>query len=167
MSAKRGGATIDVDRRLTDYLDKIVSRGSRDYETIIGWPEEARYPLNKESGERGQRYAAVAAWLEFGVDMPGAAKIPPRPFIAQALEDSYVDVLDLLGDVADEGGFSLTMMKRLGVLVESAIKEAMVSGTYAPLSEFTLEKRQGRGGTRPLINTGALRQSVTSWAYAV
>jgi hypothetical protein len=54
-------------------------------------------------------------------------------------------------------------LNAVGLLGQNAVRAQITDGQHAPLSERTLKARQARGrtGTKPLIDSGQLRNSIT------
>lgn len=89
------------------------------------------------------------------------------PGVEQASEKAA----NVLGKFAKQGFDDETAIDRglnaAGIISVSAVKQRITSGEgFAPLSESTLRERDRAGfnGTKPLIRSGQLRNSIT---YAV
>jgi len=110
----------------------------------------------------GVSIADYAAWNEFGV--PGKKKkwrIPPRPFIRGWVENHGEEIkqtIDKLYDLVAGGRLTAsTAIKRLGQFAQDGIKRYIISGAFTPNSESTVKQK---GSSRPLIDTGTMRNSV-------
>ena len=111
------------------------------------------------SGDKGVSLALIAAVHEFG-SLDG--RIPQRSFLRPAIEKNLEAfkriTFDSLVKVA-EGRMPLsTAFGRLGQAAVSAVKTEMTTGSYVPLKPATIKRK---GSSRPLIDTGNLRQSIT------
>jgi hypothetical protein len=113
-------------------------------------------------GKGGVSVAQYAAYNEFGV--PGKKKkwrIPPRPFIRGFVEDKSEDIKatqERLFKLVSEGKMSAdTAIKRLGQFAQDGIKRYIMSGNFEPNAEATIQRK---GSSRPLIDTGTMRNSV-------
>jgi len=93
--------------------------------------------------------------------------IPPRPFLVPGVEKVKEQALKLLADGArdalneDDIKKSLT---KVGILASSSVKKTLQAGEgFEALAESTLAQRRAKGfkGTKPLIRTGQLRNSIT------
>ena len=95
------------------------------------------------------------------------AHIPPRPFLVpgvQSVLDKIATVLEasarktVQGD-PDAGEQSLVA---IGLIAQNAVQAKITNGPFVPLAPATIAKRKARGLTRtkPLIDTGALRQAI-------
>jgi len=111
----------------------------------------------------GVSIAEYAAYNEYGV--PGRKKkwrIPPRPFIRGWIENHGEDIkrtIDKLFKQVSEGKMSaVTAMGRLGQFAQDGIKRyIIISGAFEPNAEETVRRK---GSSRPLIDTGTMRNSV-------
>jgi len=110
----------------------------------------------------GVSIASYAAWNEFGV--PGKKKkwrIPPRPFIRGWTENHGEDIkrtIDKLFKLVADGKMSAeTAIGRLGQFAQDGIKRYIMSGAFEPNAESTIQRK---GSSRPLIDTGTMRNSV-------
>lgn len=127
--------------------------------------------------------ASIGYINEFGSP---AQNIPARPFLRPGVQDAIPVVLPMLRKVA-EGAFSksrdksIQAMHRIGITTASAVRRRVTTGPFTPLADATVAARARRGrkgaieemkrraagkaaGTnlaKPLIDTGALRRSIT------
>lgn len=110
--------------------------------------------------------AQIARVHEFGSP---AQNIPARPFLTAGVTESKPEIvaqmkqasIDMLA--GKDGGKSLN---KAGLIGQSAVKKYVVAGDFAPLSPKTIKARSnarsnGNGGTKPLIDTGQLLNSIT------
>jgi phage gpG-like protein len=97
--------------------------------------------------------------------------IPARPFLTLGVFDAKALVIDRMKAIsiksingekdALEKGFHA-----LGLAVVSIVRKRMTAGPWFPLSPGTIADRRrrrknGMAGTKPLIDTGRLRQAIT------
>ena len=148
----------------------VVRRGNADamlhrMKSAIRGPSKVKvgFPMGAVDGEELQK----AVWQEFGT--AGGASgggwggpIPERPFFRNAMRenrDRYRRLLAsdgrkiLLGEM-----MMTTTLNRLGLVAQGDVQESIASNTPPPLSPVTIERK---GSTKTLIDTGAMRQSVT------
>ncbi len=94
-------------------------------------------------------------------------QIPPRPIIEPAIEDkTNRDLIDkelqAAAKAALGGNKSLMMthMRRAGLTAQNAVKAWFTNpkNHWAPNAPSTIKRK---GSSRPLVDTGALRQSIT------
>jgi hypothetical protein len=104
----------------------------------------------------------VAAAHELGTDT-----IPKRPFLSQAFEKHQRSLkklsIELMRKIIDGTIDPESAVKKMGETHQGQVQENFIKGNFQPLSPLTLQlrKEQGISGTRPLIETGRLRQSIT------
>lgn len=121
------------------------------------------FPAGKSDGAVINR----AIWNHYGT-RGGASgggwggPIPPRPFILQTIRNhrrKYLEALKTSASKLVRGETTLlTVMNKLGVQVQGDIQAEIDSGNFVPNSPTTVEMK---GSSRPLIDTGEMRQKVT------
>lgn len=97
-----------------------------------------------------------------------AANIPARPFLRPGIagvHDKIVARLRKTAVVALSGNATGVErdLQAIGFLGVAAVQREITEGSFEPLAESTLAARRRRGVTRtkPLIDTGKLRQAIT------
>lgn len=135
-------------------------------EVLIGIPDTRaeRKPVDGETGPPASN-ALIGYVQEFGSP---EKNIPARPFLVpgvQSIKDRAIPILKKAGAAALDGdgkGVAKSLMT-VGLMGQGAVQRKITEGTFEPLAERTLAKRRARGrtGIKPLIDTGALRQSIT------
>lgn len=106
--------------------------------------------------------------------------IPPRPFMKQTREKAsrgrFVKLMRALYKKVVEGSQdAVQALKDLGLAYEGELKAIFTRGNFAPNAPITINggwmrnrisgkpfKVKGKKSSRPLIDTGRLRQSITS-----
>lgn len=132
-----------------------VFEGIQDQVVLVGF-------LGNTNARRGGEVnnASLAYIHEYGSP---ANNIPARPFLGPGVERS----VDQIGAVLIRGaqqfltgdrGAVHRSLNQAGVVAQGAVQQYMVSGTFAPLQPATIRRK---GSSRPLIDTGQLRQAVT------
>lgn len=93
--------------------------------------------------------------------------IPPRPFLEPGVrnaEEAIVARLKHAADLAMAGNKQgvIKALHGLGLVAQAAVRKKITDGPFIPLSPVTLAARAARGvkRTKPLLDTGALRQSI-------
>lgn len=134
-------------------LDKLHKTGA-----LVGVPED-----NTGRTDEGPINNATLAYIhENGSDR---AKIPARPFLHPGVEKAKREIAQHLSGAAkaasngDESGMSRGFNKAGQVAVNSA-RGVFVQNGWQPVKPAT-QKRKGGKKTRPLIDTGQLRKSIT------
>lgn len=104
--------------------------------------------------------ATLAAVHEFGAPSRG---IPERSFLRSAI----IEGADKIADETAKGlrfymqqgkEVDLVFYNRMGMFAANLVKAKMVNGPFTPLKDRTIERK---GSSKPLIDTGALRQAIT------
>lgn len=132
-------------------------------------PSVVDVAIFQEFGTVAQVTPAMRNWFKGqGVKLsPSTTEIrnPARSFVRSSIDENYNEIVKVI----DNQTFKLMMgrtnitkaLKLIGAYVQSLIQVRIETGTYTPLSDFTIEKKKS---SKPLIDTGRLRQSV---AYEV
>ncbi|BAN16833.1 tail completion or Neck1 protein [Edwardsiella phage PEi21] len=93
-----------------------------------------------------------------GVTKPHKINIPARPWLepgVQSKSNEYVTIIER-GASRDESTTSI--LEKVGVTAQAAVRMFMTELQDPPNAKSTIRKK---GSSNPLIDTGALRQSVT------
>ena len=127
-----------------------VAAGNRNLRIRAGFFDTARYPS-------GEYVATVAARNEFGV--PG--RVPARPFMQHAADRMPRRIAQALRARINKRTLTLSDhdAEMVGLVMEDTIRDSIVNGPWAPNAPATVA---AKGSDKPLIDTGFLRQSVTS-----
>lgn len=136
-------------KALKTKLDRVKKGKNK---VKVGFPEGGgEYP-------DGMPIVTVAVWNEFG-----NAVTPERPFFRLAMADNkakYRKMTKALAKKVLNG--SITKEKALEMLGEEAvadIQDSIVNLTSPPNTEITIALK---GSSNPLVDTGLMKQSVTS-----
>lgn len=141
-------------------------------EVLVGVPAENAGRAPEDGESRPLNNAEIGYVQEFGstIEGPGGNEfvIPPRPHLrpgivdakdrlAKALEAGVRGALKGNKEAADKA------LHKAGLIGQNAVRNKITEGPFVPLAPMTLEKRKARGrkGTKPLIDTGAYRNSQT------
>jgi len=151
------GITKLIDRR-KQFQDAILKLANM--KVLVGVPAEkgtrqADTPINN---------AALAAIHDRGAPEAG---IPARPFMRPGIESKQAEITAgfiKAGELAFQGRPQAVdrQFHKVGLIAQAAIRSKMNDGIPPPLADATIEARQRRGrtGTKPLIDTGALRNAI-------
>ena len=141
---------------LPDLLRRLASVAQRD--VLVGVPAG-------EGRDDGPTNAEIGYQNEFGSP---ANNIPARPHLlpgVAAVQDKVVAKLTKAADAAATGRPSDAErhLHAAGLLAQNSVRRTLTTTAYRPLSERTLAERRARGrtGTKPLIDTGQYRRSIT------
>ena len=141
---------------LPDLLRRLASVAQRD--VLVGVPAG-------EGRDDGPTNAEIGYQNEFGSP---ANNIPARPHLlpgVAAVQDKAAAKLTRAADAAASGRVSDAErhLHAAGLLAQNSVRRTLTTTAYRPLSERTLAERRARGrtGTKPLIDTGQYRRSIT------
>lgn len=141
---------------LPDMLRRMAAVAQRD--VLVGIPAG-------EQRDDGPTNAEIGYQNEFGSP---ANNIPARPHLipgVAAVQDKAVARLTQAASAAATGRMSDAErhLHAAGMIAQSSVRRTLTTAAYRPLSERTLAERRARGrtGTKPLIDTGQYRNSVT------
>lgn len=95
------------------------------------------------------------------------ANIPARPFLipgVHAVQSETIKMFKVAGAaaLAGDAGKMDKVLHVIGLTNQASVRNALQTGAFVPLSPVTIAARlrRGRTGTRPLIDTGQLRNSI-------
>lgn len=151
----KNGVTVIVDdtTKVVSGLNLLAST-----RVMVGVPAE------KTNRDDPITNAALAYIHDHGAPEVG---IPARPFMEPGIESVQVkieDTLYLTAQAASDGkpeaverGF-----QRAGLIAQAGIRAKITEGPFEPLKPSTLaaRRRRGRTGTKPLLDTGQMRNAI-------
>ena len=114
--------------------------------------------FNESSGsyEDGPTVAQVAAWNEYGTEHS-----PSRPFMRQTMKDYRDDISTFAGEAlktaAAEHGDIAPVLNKVGAYTKGKMQKEIRDGDWTPNAPSTIAKK---GSSRPLIDSGRMRQSI-------
>lgn len=117
---------------------------------MVGIHEGAPQP---GSGELNM--ATLGAVLHFGSE---DGRIPARPWLDAGIESGTTEILDIIRSGIGKGLSLDTVLEQVGVVSVGAVQEFMTDLKDPPNAPSTIEKK---GSDNPLIDSGALRASIT------
>lgn len=158
-----------MDIRLTDVSTSSKDRGKKriaarlknlsKMKAHVGVPGGATPPVDDDGKPLGISMAELAYIHEKG---SLANKLPSRPLMRQTktrVEKKFVRLLANGYKRVIKGADAESILRMIGVAYEGEIKRSFVVETFVANTEATKKRK---GSSRPLIDTGALRQSITS-----
>ncbi len=152
--------TARVTDRDTGYqamLHRLASaKGAR---VVVGvLADDAKREHDGESGKAS--LLEVAAIHEFGAP---AAGIPQRSFIRGTVDEKEAEIRELQAKQAQRilrGDVDApTALEQIGLKVTGMVQQRIARGIEPPLAAETVERK---GSSKPLVDTGQLRSSITS-----
>lgn len=102
-----------------------------------------------------QPLAVIAAIHEFGL-----GDMPQRSFLRSAYDENLPMIDKMIQRVANGAVFGLgtnAALNQLGNVVQAMVQRKIVDGPFTPNSPATIKRKKS---SRPLIDTGHLRQSI-------
>ena len=130
-------------KNLAKKLEDLKSK-----DVYVGIPTDLNKPVEKSN------VATIAATLEYGSATQG---IPPRPFLRKTLADNQQKYVDFYHDTLSNDEDALVALKKVAKMAQADVQENIRNGPWAANSQATIEKK---GSSRPLIDTGRMRQSI-------
>ena len=131
---------------LKNELNKKIKGLNENKRLEMGFFENAKY-------QNGEYVANVAKWQEYGT-----IRIPARPFFRPAIDKNGNKWLNIFkSQVASNGSIDLSLNKVGELSRGDLIKQIMQTNT-PPNAESTIKIK---GSSKPLIDTGFLRASVS------
>ena len=113
------------------------------------------FQAGKATEEDGTDICDIAAWNELGT-----VHIPARPFLRQSVDDNVSKINSFLQSKKKDlvrGVSAEQVLKEIGIFQKDLIQEKITEGNFTPNAESTVKKK---GSSKPLIDTGRMRQSV-------
>lgn len=138
--------------------DKVTADGKKlqkilkelaDKEVRVGFQQ------GKATEEDGTDVCDIAAWNELGT-----VNMPSRPFLRMSVDDNSDKINSFMsaqkrsiikGEPVDR------ILKKIGIFQKDLIQEKITEGSFAPNAPSTIK---AKGSSKPLIDTGRMRQSV-------
>lgn len=143
-----------IARRLVEALNALKNQTVR-----VGLPDSE----NDENS--GLTLAQIGLINELGT---GDGRIPARPFMQRGIERAKKAAAQMLISSLEKMPADLApatlkargraALNRVGAYVAGQIKAGIAEGGFAPNAEATIKRK---GSSKPLIDTGLLRQSIT------
>lgn len=99
-----------------------------------------------------------AGYMELGVTKPHNINIPARPWLEPGVASATRELLLTIQDGIEAGRSMDQILEAVGVVAAVAVKVYMAELRAPPNAASTIRKK---GSSNPLIDTGAMRQSVT------
>jgi hypothetical protein len=148
-----------------DRVEEVLGQISEtnQYEVLVGIPAEHAARVGSDKGSRSDNAitnVALAYIHEFGSP---AQNIPARPHMVPGVEAAkdQITVLSrnaLASALQGNKGALLQGLNQIGIVTVGSIQQKIASGPFTPLKPQTIKRK---GSTKPLIDTGAYRQSIS------
>jgi len=122
------------------------------------------FPSSKTHSPDGTSMAFIASVHEYGAPSAG---IPERPFLKAGIEggkegQARLNKVNLVRILNGETDFDTALMQ-LGEMAKGNVQDYINQGDFAPILPATIaaRKRRSVGSSKPLVDTGQMRQSVS------
>ena len=138
--------------------DRITGDGKRLLDSMKELKElEVRvgFQSGKDTQEDGTDICDIAAWNELGTE-----HMPSRPFIRNSVDNHSDEINSFLMEKRNDlvnGASARKVLNEIGIFQKDLIQTEIVNGSFEPNAEATIKKK---GSSKPLIDTGRMRQSV-------
>lgn len=159
MAPKTLRMTLDRVKQATDTIRRLGAG-----RVLVGVPAEKAF-RKPEPGEKSQPNNAMLGFIH--QNGSPAKNIPARPFLPEGVRSAQKEIADVLESdmrktLRGNTQASDQTLHKVGLIAQAAVRKKITDGPFAPLKPQTLAKRRakGRAGTRPLIDTAQLRNSI-------
>jgi phage gpG-like protein len=152
----KSSAVLDFDMGLENIKKQIEQLGKMSVKCGITEDKGDAVPKGGDA-----TVAEYGTWNEFGVKRNGKQHIPSRPFIrgwADGKKKETQAVIERLAKQVSSGKMlAASAINKLGVYGASGIKSYIRTGNFTPNADSTKARK---GSSKPLIDTGTLRNSI-------
>jgi hypothetical protein len=138
--------------------DRLTPEGRRFFaqiEQLKKLQVQVGFQAGAAADEDGVDIANIAMWNELGT-----SRSPARPFMRKSVDENTDKIKAMctrqLKRLA-QGADAQDILEKIGVFQKGLIQRKIVDGTFEPNAASTIRRK---GSSRPLIDTGRMRQSV-------
>ena len=138
--------------------DKMTAEG-RKFQKVLKELSQLEVRIGFQKGkafeEDGTDICDVAAWNELGT-----VRSPSRPFLRKSVDENEAKINGFLQSTKGKllrGVSAEQVLKEIGIFQKDLIQEKITEGSYVPNAPSTIARK---GSSKPLIDTGRMRQSV-------
>lgn len=142
--------TVQVTGNLAKFkqlIEQLKAGGEK--AVYVGFPAE--FNENVE-GSDNFNLASLAAVLEFGNE-----SIPSRPFLRQTLAENQEKYTTLFVKLFESGISIEQIYEQIALIAQGDVQQNIVNGKWTANAPSTIKRKKS---SKPLIDTGKLRQSV-------
>ena len=138
--------------------DRITPEGRRflgQIEQLKKLQVQVGFQAGAAADEDGVDIANIAMWNELGT-----SRSPARPFMRKSVDENTDKTKSMCARQLKrlaQGASAQDILEKIGVFQKGLIQRKIVDGTFEPNAPSTIRKK---GSSRPLIDTGRMRQSV-------
>lgn len=130
-----------------ELIEKL--KASSQKAVYVGFPAEFN---EKVEGSDNFNLASLAAVLEFGNE-----RIPSRPFLRQTLTENQEKYIALFVKLFESGVSIDQIYEQIALIAQGDVQQNIVNGKWTANAPSTIKRKKS---SKPLIDTGKLRQSV-------
>lgn len=142
--------TVQVTGNLAKFKQLIEQiKASGEKAVYVGFPAEFN---EKVEGSDNFNLASLGAVLEFGNE-----HIPSRPFLRQTLAENQEKYTALFVKLFESGVSIDQIYEQIALIAQGDVQQNIVNGKWTANAPSTIKRKKS---SRPLIDTGKLRQSV-------
>ena len=142
--------TVQITGNLAKFKQLIEQlKASSEKAVYVGFPAE--FNENVE-GSDNFNLASLGAVLEFGNE-----HIPSRPFLRQTLAENQEKYTALFVKLFESGVSIDQIYEQIALIAQGDVQQNIVNGKWTANAPSTIKRKKS---SRPLIDTGKLRQSV-------
>nr|DAM84248.1 MAG TPA: virion morphogenesis protein [Caudoviricetes sp.] len=133
--------------KIKQLIEQIKASGEK--AVYVGFPAEFN---EKVDGSDNFNLASLAAVLEFGNE-----RIPSRPFLRQTLAENQEKYTALFVKLFESGVSIDQIYEQIALIAQGDVQQNIVNGKWTANAPSTIKRKKS---SKPLIDTGKLRQSV-------
>ena len=133
--------------KFKQLIEQIKASGEK--AVYVGFPAEFN---EKVEGSDNFNLASLAAVLEFGNE-----RIPSRPFLRQTLTENQEKYTALFVKLFESGVSIDQIYEQIALIAQGDVQQNIVNGKWTANAPSTIKRKKS---SKPLIDTGKLRQSV-------
>ncbi len=142
--------TVQVTGNLAKIKQLIEQiKATSEKAVYVGFPAEFN---EKVEGADNFNLASLAAVLEFGNE-----RIPSRPFLRQTLAENQEKYIALFVKLFESGVSIDKIYEQIALIAQGDVQQNIVNGKWTANAPSTIKRKKS---SKPLIDTGKLRQSV-------
>ena len=133
--------------KIKQLIEQLKASGEK--AVYVGFPAEFNEKLE---GSDNFNLAYLAAVLEFGNE-----RIPSRPFLRQTLAENQEKYTALFVKLFESGVSIDQIYEQIALIAQGDVQQNIVNGKWTANAPSTIKRKKS---SKPLIDTGKLRQSV-------
>ena len=155
------GIHEDADQHESDDITNAQLGAIHEYGADIEHPGGTSYGFASKSAQERNEVRFLKAGkgtVELGVTGPHTVTIPARPWLNPGVQTGNVEYLSIIEKTVKNGNSLDGALNRVGLVAVGNVQKYMTELRTPPNAASTIKKKKS---SNPLIDSGALRQSVT------